>query len=349
MRAVRAVRGGRCVADGWCGAGAVWMGFGGGVARLGCREAMDLSFCIVNTNGGDLLARCLDAIEQTTPAGLEYEVLVLDNASTDGSPEHARRPGVRLIALDRRVGKAANDSRLLREATGRYSLLLNEDSELLPGATEALVAALEADANAGAAGAQLLNEAGMPQPCAWRFTTVKTALAGMLWLHRLYTVQSKGELTRHIDWAQSAALLVRTEAVNAIGNLDEEFFVYGDEVDLCKRLSDAGFHTLYVPGAHAYHREGLSHGDSARRRIVEFHRGRDLYMRKHHGAMAAAVTRVLVSITYLERAAAAAVARRHSPRRFLFHARAALLPRGAGDGLREAAAAYNAKLDLDGG
>lgn len=310
---------------------------------------MDVSFCIVNTNGGELLARCLDAIETTTPAELDHEVLVLDNASDDGSPEHARRPGVRLISLDRRAGKAANDSRLLREARGRYSLLLNEDSELLAGAVTALVAALDADPAAGAAGAQLLDAAGVAQPCAWRFTSLATALAGALWLHRVFTVQSKGDVTRRVDWAQSAALLVRTEAANAIGNLDEDFFVYGDEVDLCKRLADSGFHTLFVPEARAYHREGLSHGASARRRIVEFHRGRDLYMHKHHGAVAAGIVRLLVGVTYLERALAAVLTRRHSAKRFLFHARAAVLPGGSGDGLREAAAAYNAKLESGGG
>lgn len=303
---------------------------------------MDLSFCIVNTNGGELLKRCLDAVENTAPAGLECETLVLDNASDDGSAAFARRPGVRLIELSERTGKAANDSRLLREARGRYALLLNEDTELLPGAVEALVAALDADPAAAAAGAQLLDAAGAPQPCAWRFTSVATALAGAVWLHRLFTVQSKGDRIRRVDWAQSAALLVRRDAAERIGFLDEDFFVYGDEVDFCKRLSDAGGHTLYVPGARAYHREGLSHGASARRRIVEFHRGRDLYMRKHHGRVAAALARLLVAITYLERALAALPIQRHSTRRFLFHARAALAPHHSGDGLREAAARFNA-------
>lgn len=303
---------------------------------------LDISFCVVNTNGGELLARCLDAIEQTAPRGLECETLVLDNASDDGSVEHARRPGVRLIELTERSGKAANDSRLLREARGRYALLLNEDSELAAGAVKALVEALDEDPAAAAAGARLLSAEGVPQACAWRFTSVASALAGAFWLHRVFTVQSKGDVRRRVDWAQSAALLVRTSAANAIGNLDEDFFVYGDEVDLCKRLADAGHHTLFVPGARAFHREGLSHGASARRRIVEYHRGRDLYMRKHHGRAAAMVTRVLVSITYLERSVAAAVSRRHSASRFLFHARAALLPNHSGDGLREAAASFNA-------
>jgi GT2 family glycosyltransferase len=302
----------------------------------------DLSYCIVNTNGGELLGRCLDAIERCTPADLDFETLVLDNASDDGSPEFAEgRPGVRLIRLTRRTGKAANDSRLLDEARGEFALLLNEDSEITEGAVAALVEALRSDPDAAAAGALLMNGDGVAQPCAWRFTSVLTALAGVFWLHRIYTVQSKGSEVRRVDWAQSAALLLRRERSAAIGQLDPAFFVYGDEVDLCKRLADSqGGRTLYVPGARVFHREGLSHGDSAKRRIVEFHRGRDRYMKKHHGRVQAAVVRVLVAITYLERALVSLVVRRHEPRRFLWHARAAIDP-SWGEGLAEAAARWN--------
>src|SRR5680860_497799 len=129
-----------------------------------------LSYCVVNTNGRKDLLACLDAIERTHPAGVEREILVLDNASDDGSAEavRARADDIRLIALEQRAGKAENDSTLLREAQSRYCLLLNEDSELQPGASEALIAALDADPRAGAAGAQLLNSAGNPVPCAWR-------------------------------------------------------------------------------------------------------------------------------------------------------------------------------------
>jgi GT2 family glycosyltransferase len=187
-----------------------------------------------------------------------------------------------------------------------------------------------------------MNAEGAEQPCAWRFTSVATALAGVFWLHRKYTVQSTGTEIKRVDWVQSAALMVRRDAAAKIDFLDEDFFVYGDEVDLAKRLADDGGHSLYVPAAKAFHREGLSHGASAKRRIVEFHRGRELYMRKHHGATQAAIVRVLVSLTYLERALAAVITRRHSARRFLWHARAAIQPSN-GEGLREAAAAYNAK------
>jgi GT2 family glycosyltransferase len=305
---------------------------------------VDLSYCVVNTNGGELLAKCLDAIEADRPAGLESEILVLDNASDDGSPEFARRTGVRLIELDRRTGKAANDSRLLRESAGRYCLLLNEDSELLPGASAALTAALDEDPRAGAAGAQLLDGDDVPQPCAWRFPGVATSLLQALQLHRWLVVQSGGVSVTRVDWAQSAALLVRTEASDAVDRLDEDFFVYGDEVDFCKRMSDTGWHTIYVPAARARHREGLSHGEAARRRIREFHRGRDLYMSKHHFAPARYAVRLLTAASYTLRALAAAALPGHDAWRYWFHARTALNP-WPGEGLHEAAQAYNRALD----
>jgi len=242
-----------------------------------------------------------------------------------------------VIALERREGKAANDTRLLREARGEYALLLNEDSELQAGAVEALFGAMRADPGAGAAGAQLLNPAGEPQPCAWRLPGVGTALAQALFLHRWLVTESGGSETRVVGWAQSAALLVRRSAAERVGYLDERFFVYSDETDFCKRLGDAGFHTLYVPAACAIHHEQLSTDlTKGERRIVEFHRNRDLYVRKHHGPAAAAAVRALTAFSYLPRALAAVVLPGHDPRWYLLHARKAWSPRG--EGLRELAA-----------
>ena len=96
-------------------------------------------------------------------------------------------------------------------------------------------------------------------------------------------MQSGGGQTRRVDWAQSSALLVRREAAAAVGYLDPDFFVYYDECDFCKRLADAGHPTLFVPAAEAVHHDQLSTDLAAGLpRIVEFHRNRDLYMRKHH-------------------------------------------------------------------
>ncbi len=308
---------------------------------------MQLSYCVVNTNGRELLLACLDAIERTTPSGIDYEVLVLDNASEDGSAEAVDALGreVALIRLERRAGKAENDSALLHAAQGTYCLLLNEDSELQEGAPAALLDALDADRLAGAAAAQLLDPAGTPQPCAWRLPGLRTALAGALFLHRRLTVQSGGRETRPVGWAQSSAMLVRREAVAEVGFLDPEFFVYSDETDLCKRLGDAGWRTLLVPAARAAHHEQLSTDlAGARRRIVELHRNRDRYMRKHHSWAAAVLVRTLTAWPYLLRAAAALVLPGHDPRRYLLHARQALRP-ACGQGIREAAEAHNRRLE----
>jgi N-acetylglucosaminyl-diphospho-decaprenol L-rhamnosyltransferase len=304
---------------------------------------VEVSYCVVNTAQRELLLRCLDAIaaEQQTFA-FATEVLVLDNASGDGSAGAARRhpATTELVALTNRRGKGENDSDLLQRARGRYCLLLNEDSELIAGATAALHAALESQPTAGAAGARLLRPDGVRQPSAWRFPTPGTALVGALFLHRRYTVQSRGDAIREVDWAQSAALLVRREAAEQIGWFDPAFFVYSDEVDFCKRLRDAGWRTLYVPGAAAIHHEQLSTGAVPERRIVELSRNRDLYMRKHHSGAAAWIVRLLTALTYALRAAAALVLPRHDPRRYWRHVTATLRP-AAGEGLREAATEHN--------
>ena len=301
----------------------------------------ELSYCVVNTNGRDYLLACLAAIEATHPAGVAREVLVLDNASTDGSAEAVRALGgdARLIELERRAGKAANDSLLMERARGRYCLLLNEDSELKPGTAAVLMAALDADPHAAAATPQLLDAGGAPYPCAWRFPGVGTALAGAFFLHRWLTVQSTGKATRRVDWAQSSALMVRREAAAQVDFMDPDFFVYYDECDFAKRLAAAGWHELFVPGAAAVHHDQLATDLTAGLpRIVEFHRNRDLYMRKHGGRLAALAVRGLTAWAYALRALAATVIPGQPADIYRTHARQALFP-ARGTGLRERAEA----------
>jgi N-acetylglucosaminyl-diphospho-decaprenol L-rhamnosyltransferase len=308
-----------------------------------------VSYCVVNTNGRELLLRCLDAIERTTPPDLEHEILVLDNASDDGSAEAVRQLGrdIRLIELDRREGKAANDSRLLQEARGEFGLLLNEDSELRPGAVAALLGALQSDRNAAVAGAQLLAPDGGEVPCAWRLPSAETVLAGAFFMHRRVTVESGGEGIRPVGWVQSSAMMVRRDAAEQVGWFDRDFFVYSDETDFCKRLWDARWKVLYVPSARAVHDDQMAQDVSgAERRIVEYHRNRDRYLRKHLGPVEAVLMRPLLAWPYLLRAAAALVLPGHPARRYWLHARQALFP-GRGEGIREAAEAYNRDLDSE--
>lgn len=304
---------------------------------------IEVTYCVVNTSQRELLLRGLDAIAaERARVPFATEVLVLDNGSRDGSARAAREhPAVdEVIALERRRGKALNDSELLRRARGRYGLLLNEDSELREGATLALWQALQERPRAACAGARLLRPDGREQASAWRFPTPLTALAGALFLHRLLVVQSRGERTREVDWCQSAALLVRREAATQVDYLDGDFFVYSDEVDFARRLRDAGWSSVWVPGAVAVHHEQLSTDAIPERRIVQLSRGRDLYMRKHHSAAAALAVRWLTAWSYTARALAALALPGHSPRRYLRHASASLWP-ARGEGLSEAAEAYN--------
>ncbi len=304
---------------------------------------VELSYCVVNTSQRELLLRGLDEIARERD-GLPFatEVLVLDNGSRDGSAQAAREhPAVdETIALQRRRGKACNDSELLRHARGRYALLLNEDSELRPGATLALWRALQARPQTACAGARLVRPDGRAQACAWRFPSLATALAGALLLHRVYTVQSRGERVREVDWCQSSALLVRREAAASVGYLDPDFFVYSDEVDFARRLRDAGWRSVYVPEAVAIHHEQLSTDLVPERRIVELARARDLYMRKHHSAATARAVRWLTAWSYALRALAALALAEHDARRYWRHVTATLMP-GRGEGLREAAEEHN--------
>jgi N-acetylglucosaminyl-diphospho-decaprenol L-rhamnosyltransferase len=342
---------------------------------------VELTYCVVNTSQRELLLRGLDALaRERAELPFATEVLVLDNGSRDGSAEAARAhpalretrgklaadgaPTVRppdgrrlpgghrdgwqaageVIALKQRRGKSLNDSELLRRARGRYALLLNEDSELRAGATLALHGALEANPRAACAGAKLLRPDGAAHACAWRFPTPLTALAGVLGLHRLYTVQSTGNRTREVDWCQSSVLLVRRDAAAQVGYLDPDFFVYSDEVDFARRLRDAGWRSIYVPSAVAVHHEQLSTDTVPEPRIVEMARNRDRYMRKHHSRAAALVVRWLAALFYGERALAALVLPGHSAQRYWRHVTASLWP-SRGEGLREAAAVYNREPD----
>jgi N-acetylglucosaminyl-diphospho-decaprenol L-rhamnosyltransferase len=301
--------------------------------------AIDLSYCVVNNDGRDYLLDCLAAIERHGVPGIGTEVLVLDNASTDGSAEAVREkfPEVELVALEAKQGKAANDSLLMERARGEFCLLLNEDTELKPGCAEALYRTMKVEPTAGAAGAQLFDAEDNPYACAWRFPGVATAFVGALFLHRRFTVQSTGTVPKQVDWVQSSAMMVRREAAAEIGFMDPQFFVYYDECDFCRRLADAGWDTLYVPFAEAFHHNQLSNDlTSGLPRIVEFHRNRDLYMRKHHNRLAAMAVRVMTSWTYALRALASLVIPGAPTKAYRAHARQALFPY-RGRGLKEKA------------
>jgi GT2 family glycosyltransferase len=289
----------------------------------------ELSYCVVSTEQRQLLRYCLDAIARERAAvPFETEVLVLDNASRDGSAEAARAHSATttVIAGPQRNGAGECRIELLGRATGRFCLLLDADAELEPGATAALHAALDADERAAAAGAALVAEGGTPRPSAWRFPGVRAALLGVLGLHRRAVVQSRGDRVRTVDWCSPAALLVRRGAAVAAGELDPELVDTAHGADLGARLRAAGRHVLYVPEARAVRHAEPRTDEEERQAISEHARNRDRYLRKHHSPPAVGAVRALIALRHAARAASALVLRRGGARAEARRARAALLP-----------------------
>jgi GT2 family glycosyltransferase len=294
----------------------------------------ELSYCVVSTEQRQFLRYCLDAIGRERAAvPFATEVLVLDNASRDGSADAAgAHPATsRLIEEPRRRGAGECRIELLGHATGRFCLLLDADAELEPGATAALHAALDADERAAAAGAALVAEDGTARASAWRFPGVRAALLGVLGLHRRLVVQSRGDRVRTVDWCSSAALLVRRGAAVAAGELDPELVDTAHGADFGRRLRAAGWHVLYVPEARAVRHAEPDTGAEDPHAIAEHARNRDRYLRKHHRPPAVGLVRALIALRHATRAVDALVRRQGGARAEARRARAALLPGRSGE------------------
>jgi N-acetylglucosaminyl-diphospho-decaprenol L-rhamnosyltransferase len=213
------------------------------------------SVVIVNWNAGDALAACADSLAAEAAAGCE--VLVVDNASDDGSAAAAAAsfPWLRVIAARTNLGFAAGANLGAGHAAGDVVVFLNPDARVLPGALATLVGALAAAPRAGIAGGGLLSADGRWQPGAARFGPLRHLLldttVGRLparWRRRPYVV----------DWVYGTFLAVRRDLFRQLGGFDPAYFVYGEDMDLCHRAAQLGAHTLHVPGARAVHGANVS-------------------------------------------------------------------------------------------
>ena len=315
----------------------------------------DVTVSIVNHRNRDRLLETLAALGPGSEAGRAVEVVVLDNASGDGSVEAVRDrfPHVRVLAERRRRGFGANHNLVLAATRGRYVLLLNDDAVIRPAALDRLCDELDRSPTLGAVAPRILNADGTPQASAWRFPSPAAAALGVLTLGRAGIVQSLGDRPRTVDWATAAVLLLRRAAVDLVGPFDEGFFMYAEETDLLRRLADAGYGVRYVPEVEALHHGQTSSGSVPTRRVSEHWRSRHRYWRKHHGPLAARTAAALTGLQYGLRAAIAAGLLRLPPARrpaavdpelvslFRLNARCALAVRGPG--LAELAAEWNAE------
>ena len=295
----------------------------------------DLSVSIVNTGSRELLLACLDSL-----GGADAEVVVLDNASEDGSAEAVRErfPDIRLIGQEFRAGFAANHNTVIRETSGRYVYVLNEDTTADDWAFDRIVAHLDAHPRVAVLGPRLVYPDGRQQDSAWRFPTPLVSTLGLVTVGKVGVKQSRGNAPRPVDWVMGAALVLRREALEQIGLFDEDFFLYSEEVDLQFRLRRAGWQVHYFPSATVIHHESQFSAEIPERRINEMWRSRHRYWRKHHGSAGARVAALATDAQYAVRAIGAPLARQ-DPRRMLLHARDSW--RVSGPGLRELADEWN--------
>lgn len=262
--------------------------------------AVDVSVILVNYNAGPYLEACLQSIRRFAD-DLALEVLVVDNASTDGSLEVLGRfPEVQLIRNPDNRGFAAAVNQGLEAAKGRYLLLLNPDTEVISPVFNALVAFLEAHPEVGIVGPRLRNPDGSLQPSAYRFPTLVQAAGALFGLKRLVPVpllrhrlgrwlgRHFGQLDPHdrprrVDYVTGACMLIRREVVQAVGGLDPRFFLYFEEKDFCLRARAAGWQVWFAPAAEVVHQIGGS--SQARPEITVLERMRSMrqFYDKHYG------------------------------------------------------------------
>jgi N-acetylglucosaminyl-diphospho-decaprenol L-rhamnosyltransferase len=257
---------------------------------------------VVSYNTRDDLRRCLASLR--AHAGLPCAVVVVDNASADGSGDmvQAEFPEARLIRNRENVGFSRANNQALPEATAAYALILNSDAELTRGALPALAAVLDARPRVAAVGPRTLSPDGTVQVS---FGPALTPRAE--WRQRrlvrgvkrrdpaaLAEVAARASVEHEPDWLSGSCLLARKEALDSVGGFDEGFFLYEEDVDLCVRLRRAGWSIVFTPAAAVVHHLGQSvRADPARARL-EYHRSHLRFYRKHNGPAPTAALRAFI-------------------------------------------------------
>lgn len=267
----------------------------------------DLSIVIVSYNTRELLRRCLDSLLSTLAAsGPEAEVFVVDNASSDESAAVVRSeyPQVRLIANPRNVGFAAANNQALGQVRGRYTLLLNPDTKVRGDALGVMVRFMEKHPQVGIVGAKLLYPDGSFQHSAFKFPTLAMAFLDFFPVHhRLLNSRLNGrypircyEQPFPIDHPLGACLMVRREAMDEVGFLDERFFMYCEEIDWCMRVKSAGWEVWCVPEAAVIHYGGRSSAQFREESFVQLFRSRYALFAKHYSPSYQRAVRAIIRL-----------------------------------------------------
>jgi len=263
-------------------------------------ESVEVSAIIVSYNTLQMTLDCLQALLHELK-DFASEVLLVDNASTDGSAAAIRSafPAVTVIENERNLGFGGGNNLAMKRATGRYLLLINTDAFPRPGAVRELIAYMDRNPRVGLVGPRLLNKDGSLQRSCYRFPSPARAWAETLWLPALFSTESKlgdyrrwaHDRERIVDWVIGACCLVRREAYKEVGGFDERFFMYAEETDWQRRFRSSGWEIGFVPSAEVTHLGGGSDPRERSTLNAHFFRSQDVYKLKHHGVAGLAVSR----------------------------------------------------------
>jgi GT2 family glycosyltransferase len=276
---------------------------------------MKLSIIIVNWNTCDLLAGCLSSIYAHSPPD-SFEVLVIDNASTDGSAQLVGEhfPQVQLIENRENLGFARANNRAIKQSTGRYLLLLNPDTEVQPGALETLVEYMEKNPQVGAAGSRLLNPDGSLQISCFPAPTLFRELWRLFHLDKVYPLGTYAMKTweldraRPVDVLMGACMILRRETLHQVGLFDEDYFMYSEETDLCNRIQRAAWGLSWVPQAKVMHYAGQSTRLVSADMFINLYHSKIMYFRKNHSRLAGYAYKFILLAAALGRLAIAPAA-----------------------------------------
>ncbi|MBI5343722.1 MAG: glycosyltransferase family 2 protein [Deltaproteobacteria bacterium] len=254
-----------------------------------------ISMIVVSYNTREITKQCLKSIRDNV-RGVSFETICIDNGSDDGTAEMIKKefPEVVLIESRENLGYAKGNNLGIRRSAGEYVVLLNSDTVILPGAFEGIVKYMEDHPDAGAASPKLLNPDGSIQYCVRTLPDIKTAVFQSLGWHKLfpnnritaryYRTNLDYDKVLSVDSIGTTCYVVRREALEKVGLLDEGFFMYNVDLDFNKRIKDAGFNIYYLPGSRVMHYGGVSVNRNNVRGLIEQHQGMRLMYKKHYAA-----------------------------------------------------------------
>lgn len=256
---------------------------------------MDLSIIIVSYNTKDLTIQTIQSVVNTLETSIDYEIIVSDNNSTDGSIEMVEKyfSEVKLIKNKDNLGFPKGNNVAIKQALGRYILLLNSDTVVIDNCLEKCIKYMDLHKDIGVLGCKVvLKDGQLDHACKRGFPIPEASLFYMLKLHKLFPNNKKfgqytldylhEDETNEVDSLTGAFMMLRREAVDEVGLLDEEFFMYGEDIDWCYRIKEAGWKVVYYPEAKIIHYKGASSKKKRFKTLYEFHRAMILFYDKHY-------------------------------------------------------------------